>query len=115
MSPEIENCRTGNKGGWYRLMKMTQAAKSIRRSTTPYIVAVIFLHFATYTFCSALPPPPQIAVDLIDDIHKEKPIHTDPQQKDDSKTTTSSSYMDHKNLFCGTRMSDLVTLNVTAR
>ena len=34
---------------------------------------------------------------------------------EEEKISPKSSYMDHKGLFCGARMSDLVTLNVTSR
>ena len=107
--------------------KMCQVGR-LRRSVSKqyFICALTFLLFATYNqnglFCNAIPPAPSkddpttikdvgFDSDIISDTQDIIEDTTDLKEDVDSK----SSYMDHKGLFCGSRMSDLLTLNVTAR
>ena len=117
--------RTKNKKiGNFNKTKMCQVGRS-KLNIAYVICALTIFNLATYNldglFCNALPP---VAQDIIEDIEYDSDILTDTKvieeessDKDDGneKISPSSSYMDHKGLFCGTRMSDLVTLNVTSR
>ena len=108
--------------------KMCQIGR-LRRSVSKqyFICALTFLLFATYNqnglFCNAIPPvlSSRDANVTEDVVYDSSDIITDIKDllKDDTDikqdVATSSSYMDHKGLFCGSRMSDLLTLNVTAR
>ena len=119
--------RTKNKKiSNFNTTKMCQVGRNIRKLNTSYVIcALTIFHLATYNldglFCNALPP---VAQDIIEDIEYDSDILTDSRvieeqssdkENSNEKISPSSSYMDHKGLFCGTRMSDLVTLNVTAR
>ena len=108
--------------------KMCQVGR-LRRSVSKqyFICALTFFLFATYNqnglFCNAIPPvsSSEDASTAIEDILYDSDIITNTQDvirdSTDLKEDVDSklSYMDHKGLFCGARMSDLSTLNVTAR
>ena len=122
--------RTKNKMiGKLNTRKMCQGGRtsfSSKRSISYVICALTFFHLAAYNnlqnfFCNALPP---VAQDTTDDVAYDSDISNNTrviieEDKDtniqNEKISPSSSYMDHKGLFCGARMSDLVTLNVTSR
>ena len=120
--------RTKNKMiGKFNTRKMCQGGRpsfSSRRNISYVICALTFFHLATYNlqsfFCNALPPVAQDTADDVvydsDILNNTRFIEEDIDTNDhNEKISPSSSYMDHKGLFCGARMSDLVTLNVTSR
>ena len=108
--------------------KMCQIGRLRRSVSKQYLIcALTFLLFATYNqnglFCNAIPPvsSSEDASTAIEDILYDSDIITDTQDVIEDSTDLKEdvdsklSYMDHKGLFCGARMSDLLTLNVTAR
>ena len=70
------------------------------------ISALTFLQLCL--FCNGLPSLNELLVGINDE-------ETNNNGLQNEEPSSSSSYMDHKNLFCGARLSELVTLNVTAR
>ena len=103
---------------------MYQGSIKVKTRNISYGICVLTIfHLTAYnlqsSFCHALPSPIQESEDLIDDVDIVQQVGaiTNEEQREDRnlKTLSSTTYMDHKNLFCGTRISDLVTLNVTAR
>ena len=108
--------------------KMCQVGR-LRRSVSKqyFICALTLFLFATYNqnglFCNAIPPvsSSEDASTAIEDILYDSDIITNTQDVIEDSTDLKEdvdsklSYMDHKGLFCGARMSDLSTLNVTAR
>ena len=119
--------RTKNKMiGKFNTRKMCQGGRtsfSSKRSISYVICALTFFHLAAYNnlqnfFCNALPPVAQETTDDVlydSDILNNTRIIEQDNDADDETISPKSSYMDHKGLFCGARMSDLVTLNVTSR
>ena len=123
--------RTKNKmvGSDSNIKKMCQVGR--RRSVSKQLVyytfcALTFFQLATYNqnglFCNAIPPVSKdTTLPPVEDVVYDSDITTDTQRPEEDTAdlkedvASSSSYMDHKGLFCGSRMSDLLTLNVTAR
>ena len=95
---------------------------SSKRNISYVICALTFFHLAAYNlqnlFCNAIPPVAQDTTNDVvydsDILNNTRVIEEDTNDHNE-KISPSSSYMDHKGLFCGARMSDLVTLNVTSR
>ena len=127
----FENRRTKNMSV-FNLNEVHRGGRTVCKRNMSYVIGVLTLfHLATYSlqglFCNALPPISQnITVDILhdSDISSNKRIIqeewdtediNEKKNSDEDEVSSSSSYMDHKGLFCGARMSDLVTLNVTAR
>ena len=123
--------RTKNKmvGSDSNIKKLCQVGRrrSVSRQYIYYtFCALTFFQLATYNqnglFCNAIPPVSKdTTLPPVEDVVYDSDIKTDTQRPEEDTAdlkedvASSSSYMDHKGLFCGSRMSDLLTLNVTAR
>ena len=112
------------------ISKMCQERRIINKLSASYIILVLtFLHLSTHNVCNAIPPVIQntttfsndniLVSDILsntrtikDEWLQEESLQDDPEN---ISSTTPSTYLDHKGLFCGARLSDLVNLNVTAR
>ena len=112
------------------ISKMCQERRIIHKLSASYIILLLtFLHLSTHNVCNAIPPVIQntttfsndniLVSDILsntrtikDEWLQEESLQDDP---DNISSSTPSTYLDHKGLFCGARLSDLVNLNVTAR